>query len=568
MKKMWKRALSTLLVLAMTGMTACGGSGSAPAADPGAASSAAPSAAQPAAPAPSADGAKIIYSNGGPEEFFETPWLNPGTYTYSKALYSHLIVADENLSPIPDHPDALATYSYSDDGKTLTFELRDDAYWHDGEKITPEDIKWSIEYVSKTAVVNPVFLATFKAIAGSTDANGDINETFDGIVIDGQKITIAFDSIAPDALLTFTQFAPVPKKCFADVDPLQVQQAPYFQKPIGSGPFMVEDVQMKNYAILAPFDKYYNGVADFKIQLLPSAGDSDPNIVTRAKSGQLDYGYTKMISDVQSLEGTPGITITPVDVRYTRLLYLNKFSKTDGTPSPLADARVRQAIRYAIDMKTICETLFQGSAVPANSLIPGEADKASGLENYDYNPEKAKELLAEANWDPNTTLKTVYYYTDQATVDLMTAIQAFLGQVGIKMEFELVQGDLATLLWAAPADQVNGPTAVNWDMCYAANAALSLHEYYDRYRTGSPTNSHTPEDAKLNELIDATNASPKMEEQIAAFKELSKYENESMFTMALYYQPIFLITSDRIGDIKKANPQFNYDWDIQNWTVG
>ncbi len=81
MKKMWKRALSTLLVLAMTGMTACGGSGSAPAADPGAASSAAPSAAQPAAPAPSADGAKIIYSNGGPEEFFETPWLNPGTYT-------------------------------------------------------------------------------------------------------------------------------------------------------------------------------------------------------------------------------------------------------------------------------------------------------------------------------------------------------------------------------------------------------------------------------------------------------------------------------------------------------
>ena len=139
-------------------------------------------------------------------------------------------------------------------------------------------------------MVNPVFLATFKAIAGSTDANGDINETFDGIVIDGQKITIAFDSIAPDALLTFTQFAPVPKKCFADVDPLQVQQAPYFQKPIGSGPFMVEDVQMKNYAILAPFDKYYNGVADFKIQLLPSARDSDPNIVTRAKSGQLDYG--------------------------------------------------------------------------------------------------------------------------------------------------------------------------------------------------------------------------------------------------------------------------------------
>ena len=87
------------------------------------------------------------------------------------------------------------------------------------------------------------------------------------------------------------------------------------------------------------------------------------------------------------------------------------------------------------------------------------------------------------------------------TVDLMTAVQAYLADVGIKMEFELVEGDLATILWAAPADQTNGPRAVDWDICYAANAALSLHEYYDRYRTGSPTNSHTPEDAELNRLI-------------------------------------------------------------------
>lgn len=206
----------------------------------------------------------MIYSNGGPEEFFETPWLNPGTYTYTKVLYSHLIVADENLAPIPDHPDALATYEYSEDGKTLTFTLRDDAFWHNGEQITADDIKWSIEYVAKTAVCNPVFLSTFKAIKGAVDADGNINETFEGIAVDGQTLTITFDTIAPDALLTFTQFAPVPKSEFEGVDPLQVQQAEYFQHPIGSGPFMVEEVNMKNYTILAPFDKYYNGVGRFQ----------------------------------------------------------------------------------------------------------------------------------------------------------------------------------------------------------------------------------------------------------------------------------------------------------------
>ena len=53
----------------------------------------------------------------------------------------------------------------------------------------------------------------------------------------------------------------------------------------------------------------------------------------------------------------------------------------------------------------------------------------------------------------------------------MTAVQAYLADVGIKMEFELVEGDLATILWTAPADQTNGPRAVDWDICYAANAA-------------------------------------------------------------------------------------------------
>lgn len=560
MKKFWKRSIGLLLSLSMViGLAACGGN---PEQSPSVNS-------DPSAPATQAgDAEKLIYTNGGPEEFFETPWLNPGTYMYNKAVYAHLIVADADLNPIQDHPDALATYEYSEDGKTLVFTLRDDAYWHDGEKITPEDIKWSIEYVSKTAVINPVFLSTFKAIEGAVDANGAINETFSGIEIDGQTITIRFSGIAPDTLLTFTQFAPVPQKYFADVDPLQAQQANYFQHPIGSGPFKVEDVQMNNYTILAPFEQYYNGVADFKIQMLPSAGDSDSNLATRVMSGQLDYGYTKQIADVQAIEGVDGITVTPINVRYTRLFFLNKFARADGTPSPLADVRVRQAIRYAIDMDTICETLMDGGAVSANSLAPDENLKSDALNDYSYNPEKARELLADAGWDGSATLKCLYYYTDQGTVDLMAAIQAYLADVGITFQAELAEGDLASILWTTPADQTNGPSAVDWDICYAANAALSLHEYYDRYRTGSATNSHTPEDPKLNALIDATNASTDVEDQNEAFRALIEYENESLFTMALYYQPIFLITSDRVGKINLGTPQFCIDWDIQNWNVG
>ena len=65
-----------------------------------------------------------MYSNGGPIEFFETPWLNPGTFTYSKVLYDHLIVADENLQP--KEGQLAKDYSLSEDGKELKIIVMDD----------------------------------------------------------------------------------------------------------------------------------------------------------------------------------------------------------------------------------------------------------------------------------------------------------------------------------------------------------------------------------------------------------------------------------------------------------
>lgn len=511
--------------------------------------------------------AGVLYSNGGPVEFFEHPWLNPGVFMHQKTLYDHLLVADENLNPIEG---ALAkSYTMAADGSKLDIELRDDILWHDGEKITAADVKWSIEYALKITGLNAVFGSTFKAIKGAPEFLAGTATEIAGIKVDGAKVSIEFAKIAPDALLAFTQFAPLPQKYFKEVDPLKFQQAAYFQSPVGSGPFMVDEVKLNEYTTLMPFEKYYKGAPKYSIYLTPSPGDSDPNLVTNAQSGLVDYAYTKSVDAANTLKDVAGLKVSQVNIRYTRLFYLNKFDKKDGKKSPLADVKVRQAIRYAIDMDAIATNLFKGAAVPANSLTPNEETKAKGLNEYKYDPEKAKALLAEANWDPKTTLDVVYYYTDQLTVDFMASIQSYLKAVGIEMKFRLLEGDLGTLLWTPPADQKNGPSAVDWDIAYGANAALSLHEYYDRYRTGSSSNSHTPEDARLNELIDATNATFDTQKMTEAFNALQKYENETMFTMALYYQPVFVIESKKItkGADKYGNPQFSYNWNIQNWEV-
>ncbi|MEG0214660.1 MAG: ABC transporter substrate-binding protein, partial [Hungatella sp.] len=138
----------------------------------------------------------------------------------------------------------------------------------------------------------------------------------------------------------------------------------------------------------------------------------------------------------------------------------------------------------------------------------------------------------------------------------------------IKMNARLVEGDLATILWKAPTDPANGPSAVDWDMCYAAIGALSLHEYYDRFQSGNALNSHTPTDEKLGTLLEATNTIDPVAQK-KAFNDVQKYENETLFCLPLYYQPIFLLHSDKIakGPETIGNPQFNYNWGIENWEL-
>ena len=89
-----------------------------------------------------------------------------------------------------------------------------------------------------------------------------------------------------------------------------------------------------------------------------------------------------------------------------------------AAPNALSDARVRQAIAYAIDMDTIVETLFEGKAIVADSMIPNGDFKAEGLNDYTYDPDKARAMLAEAGWDGSQVLDVVYYYGDQLTADL------------------------------------------------------------------------------------------------------------------------------------------------------
>lgn len=273
----------------------------------------------------SENGKKVLYTNTAPVEFFEHPWFNPGVFFFQKVLFDRLIVVDPGFTEFS--PQLAEEYSVSDDSLELSFQIRDGAKWHDGSPVTAEDVRWSIEYALQVPAIHSVFSNTFHSIQGA-DAfvDGDA-EHISGIAIEGSTLTISFSKIDPNMLLTFSQWPPLPKAYFEGTDPLQFQQNPYWQQPVGSGPFMLDEIEMNDYTTLVPFTGHYGKKPKIDEIIMYPSGENDANVVKNAEAGRLDYGFTKNVGDVKSLEAMDSMNIIPVDIPYTRLFYVNKFPK-------------------------------------------------------------------------------------------------------------------------------------------------------------------------------------------------------------------------------------------------
>lgn len=274
---------------------------------------------------PDEQGREILYTNKGPVQFFTQPWLNPGLTTGAKVLYDRLLTANGSL--VPTDPQLAESVEVLDDGMKVVFDLKDGITWHDGQPITGEDISWSIHTALKVPSLNGVFANTFQSIRGANAYKDGNADNISGIEVDGDIITLNFETLDPNVLVTFSQFPPLPKHGLDGVNPLEFQQHPFWQNPIGSGPYRVEEVQMNDFTRFVPFENYHGGVANIdEIVAFPSE-DNDPNVVKNAAAGRLDYGFTKSVPDVQALEEMDHMSVIPADIMYTRSLRVNAFPK-------------------------------------------------------------------------------------------------------------------------------------------------------------------------------------------------------------------------------------------------
>lgn len=308
------------------------------------------------------------------------------------------------------------SYQVADDNKTYTFNIRPEAKFHDGSDITAEDVKFSFERIMDESV-------------GSTFRQEFLN-MIDAIeVIDAKTVQITLrEPFAP-----FIDYLTLPEAVIVSKAWCEANGNDLDANPMGSGPYVFDSWDKGREIIVTAFDGFYK----------PGKPES-PSIrfvittdaTTRAnalRSGEADLIDYVASTDVISLEKDSGFI---VDISEAPFMCL----QINCTTGPLSDARVRQAIAYAVDRTGVINTAFMGRGTEIYGFPTqvGENGYDGKYDNYfSQDFEKAKALLAEAGYPDGFDTKILSTSTYDFHKQTAVVIQDSLKKIGINAELEL-----------------------------------------------------------------------------------------------------------------------------------
>lgn len=403
------------------------------------------------------------------------------SYTIYRNIFDNLLKRDEAGEIAPE---IATSWDYVDD-TTIVFQIREGVTFQDGSELTAEDVAFSIERIIDPELQSPQ-LSQFDQIE-SAEATSPT------------EVRVITKSPYPVLLAQLVKLSIVPSDYVESIG-----NAEFNQKPIGSGPYRLENYQRGVETVLTANADYWEGPPPFQTVTFRSV----PDVSTRVadlRSGRADLVGQLTPDQAISLEGEPGIEILSTPTERIGYLYLNAQS------GPTTDVRVRQAIAHSIDRQGIVEALLQGYGeaveIIGAPVIFGYTDEVTG---YEYDPERARELVAEAGAEGQTVQFLTSPSYDRAIVE---AIQQMINESGLVTE--IVALDHASFLQRrqGPADGAGSMALGIWSCaCQDADGII-----FPLFRTDSIWAKYgNPE---FDALVDAARATLDEPERLDLYKQ-------------------------------------------------
>lgn len=306
-------------------------------------------------------------------------------------------------------PAVASEYRISEDGTTYTFTLRDAVTFQNGNPVTVEDIKASIDKCADTQDGDPLVAAY-----------SNIKEVK---IVDEKTVEIILKEADTDFLANMTT-AIVPKESLdQDVD------------PIGTGPYKFVSRSPQENIILEKYDGYWGTPANIEKVVFKVCSNPD-TIVMNLEGGSIDM--LARVSTAQASQLSDNFNILEGSMNLVQALYLNNDKK------PFDDLRVRQALCYAINRQEIMDFVSDGKGTAIGSSMFPAFSKYFVKElndTYSQNIEKAKELLTEAGYPDGFTMDITVPSNYTQHVDTAQVLKEELKQIGVTANINLVEWD-------------------------------------------------------------------------------------------------------------------------------
>lgn len=464
------------------------------------------------------------------------PYYSVSGSNYSRIIYDKLY---DRLAYIqPDgtcSPRAATSWESADDGYAILFHLDEGAAFHDGTPVTAQHWVDTIALVTNPAC-NVLGRDTFAGLTGTDEIGAAIEgENLGAEAVDEHTLKLTFDNpVVPEEFLVEynRDIYVLPTHLLTDIAPEDLVTSDFWQNPVGSGPCQFVSEVSGSTLVLSANKDYQLGAPGFDTLTITVMDKA--NLLTALIAGDLDY-YTfggSISEENRPVAEQAGFAVEEGTVPSTFYELMINNETVDS-------ADLRHAIEKALDKELLCQQNTGSLGTATNtSILPGtEYSRPAGESAYD--PEGAKELLAQAGYDGETF--TLACTSQRAS--LAALIQQNLADVGIQVEIETV--DSATMF--------AGMSDGTYDLAVASHTPTSLPLWFTGSRFTADNNLFwVPDLSQYTTLLTALEEETNETARIDLVDEWEALLNQEMPFIPLWFSYALHVQSKTVTGIDYA----------------
>ncbi len=432
--------------------------------------------------------------------------VNPTIQALYQSVFDQFILQKPDLSPAPG---LLTAWGWNDDKTQVWMDVREGVKWHDGSDFTAADVAWSLERAGNPDTGNPIQF---------------IWSTLGNFAVDGNRVTADVLRFEPTIFkwMYFLTGYVMPRAYYE-----RVGAAGFEEKPVGTGPYMVEDWERNAFIRLRANPHYWGGKPEFEKVTIRFVTDAASR-VAEVESGNADVTLEIPYEEFDRLKEKPGLGGVAHPISDIGMIFINDIP-------PMLDPNVRKAAAHAIDKQLIIDRLLRGYGVPIDTLEAPEYIAYDPTIKVPYDPDLSRQLLAASGYGPDNPVRFTIQTTRGFKPKDYEMIQAIVGlwrRVGIEAEIEVYE--IAKHYELRAADQLAPAAFYNWGNSIGDPTTSTGFAMFGP----SPHSVWDTED--LDAMIAPLWGEKDEEKRIAGWKAVDRYiaENAMVIPLLQYVQPI------------------------------